>query len=85
MIPGELKEPGSRRRQGLIPGDTLPAGIGVPFWPRPLERVEQPPGVIDEFRSCFAFYSQRRPGWMRGIRLQGYERAVLESRRRPAA
>ena len=71
--------------QRLIPGDALPARIGVAFRTRAPERVSQSLLVVDELGRGATLGTECLAGWMRGIRLQPDEAAIFDHRDRAAS
>src|SRR5712692_1539804 len=78
MLLGQLTQPRGGELERLVPANPLPARVGIALRARPFEWIEQPVGVVDELRRGSPLGAQRLPGWVRWIRLQGNETAILD-------
>src|SRR6266849_4518511 len=79
MLLGQPPQPRGGELERLVPADPLPARVGIALRARPFEWVEQPVGVVDQLRRRSPLGAQRLAGWVRWIRLQGNETAVLDA------
>src|SRR5712692_8656707 len=78
MLLGQPPQPRGGELERLVPADPLPARVGITLRARPFERIEQPVGVVDQLRRGSSLGAQRLAGWVRWIRLQSDETAVLD-------
>src|SRR6266852_1778288 len=78
MLLGQPPQPRGGELERLVPADPLPGRVGITLRARPFEWVEQPVGMIDELRRRSPLGAERLAGWVRWIRLQGDETAVLD-------
>src|SRR6186997_2869245 len=79
--------PQVRRRdvERFVPPNPDPARIRIALWTRPLQRVAQPIGMINQFRRGSPFAAKRLAGRVRWVRFKRNETAVLDSRNGAAA
>src|SRR5690606_14293271 len=72
------------RRQGFVPGDALPAGVGVGLGAGALHRVEDAAGVRDLLRPGFALDAEAAVRVV-AVRHDAEQLAVLDGREHTAA
>ena len=82
---GHLAHACGRPVERLVPADALPSRIGIALRSRAPHRMEQPIGRVDQLGRGAALDAQMGAGWMRGVRLDGDQRAVLDHRDAAAA
>ena len=79
---GDPAQPGGSQVKRFVPADTLPARVGVTLRPRALQGIEQPVRMVDELRRRPPLGAQRLAGWVRRVRFESDETAVLNHRDR---
>ncbi len=84
-LTADTVERGHGRVERLVPGDALPARIGIALGTRAPERIELALRVVDDLGRGATFYAQRPPRRMLRIRLLPDEAAVARDQNRAAA